>query len=138
MGGNDKQARVGNVNGAKTVLPHGVTESDFNVVVDHLTESDLTALSVNETGQPNAQLPVYGTGEAVNPKDIADYKFRYKGNNTYEVWGPDNQPLMVLEPRPDGRQQRYLMRFTPDAISRIKQRAIQTDATLTGWNVGGL
>lgn len=138
MGGNDKQARVGSINGAKTVLPHGVTESDFNIVVDHLTENDLTALSVNETGQPNAQLPVYGTGEAVNPKDIADYKFRYKGNNTYEVWGPDNQPLMVLEPRPDGRQQRYLMRFTPDAISRIKQRAIQTDATLTGWNVGGL
>lgn len=108
-------SQVGSVNGVSTVLPRGITASEFDSALNGLTPQELIGLSVD------SQPPRQSDGRIVTPVDIA-YRGRFQaiGADTYRIVMDDGRPLA------GARGREYRITLTPDTIRRLLRTPRET------------
>jgi len=82
--GASKGEPVGEVNGAYTVLPDGITAEVFDTALSNMTDADLAAMSLDQVPPKD----IYGA--LVSVKDISDEgQFVWVGKDMYKIRGSD-------------------------------------------------
>lgn len=118
LGGRQGAPAMDDVNGARTVLPAGVTGEALEEAFENMTVADWTAMS--EHGEP----PRYVTGAVADPEDLADEaQLRAIGGGRYRVMMSDGSYLITGRPSPNGQLEPYIFIPTADAVESVNTRA---------------
>ena len=119
-GGAGGKGGVGTVNGAKVVLPVGVSAVELDNALERVTPADLVRLS------PSGSVPVHSTGKYATPEEISsEGRLRSVGAEQYAVFMSDNKPLRTTEGR------LYLMQINERRVTDLLQRPARPSASFS-------
>ena len=110
---------IGEVNNAKTILPQGVTEDEFETALDNMTANDLATNSVDQVPPKD----IYG--EPVSPSDIADEgAFVWVGKDQYKIRMADGNFLTTgeLNEKASYRMNAFIFIAKPQTIKTLAGR----------------
>lgn len=129
LGGRQGAPALGEVNGARTVLPPGVSGAEIETAFNNMTVADWASMS--EQGLP----PRYVTGALAEPDDIADEAtLRAIGGGRYRVMLGDGSYLVTGRPGQNGRLEAFIFVPTADRIREVntvaEERAMQREADI--------
>ena len=124
LGGRQGAPALDEVNGARTVLPPGVSGAEIETAFNNMTVADWASMS--EQGLP----PRYVTGALAEPDDIADEAtLRAIGGGRYRVALSDGSYLVTGRPGQNGRLEAFIFVPTADRIREVntvaEERAVQ-------------
>lgn len=116
------------VNGHPTILPPGVTGSDFEEFIENLAPDDLVAFSAHVDRETGKKIPPYfadrdGTTEIASPADILDEgRFVEVGPNLYAIEMPDG--MLVTGPQESGtfNTNIWFVEISPEVVEQIVER----------------
>ena len=113
--------RIGEVNGAQTVLPSGVTSAQMERAVDNISQSDLTAYSVH------GGLPYDAIGRQILPHQISvEGTFEHRGGDVYALKMADDRYAITGDVDSGGAPLPYLMTLNKDAVLDMASRGGDT------------
>lgn len=116
MGAGKGQQAVDSVNGAKTVLPPGVSGAQFDKALDNMTSDDLVAMS--KDGNP----PRFQDGTAIDPHEIAsEGRFEFIGGTSYRIRMADGK-YAISDALPGGGFRPYVMNVEPQTVKQLLAR----------------
>ncbi|MDP2619911.1 MAG: hypothetical protein Q8P46_06995 [Hyphomicrobiales bacterium] len=119
-----REGGLAEINGEPTVLPPGVSEDEFDNMLDALTPLDLVRFSVG------GGAPRYGDGAVAAPDEISrEGKFRAVGAGTYSIVMADGEPLL----NPDGPNSLYFFQVDKSAVSDVLGRDESSGAPAIGF-----
>jgi len=127
LGARQGTPAMDDVNGARTVLPPGVTGDALEEAFENMTVADWIAMS--EQGEP----PRYVTGAVADPEALADEaQLRAIGGGRYRVMMSDGSYLITGRPSPNGQLEPYIFIPTADALQQVntqaEERRVQREA----------
>jgi hypothetical protein len=129
LGGRQGAPALDEVNGARTVLPPGVSGAEIETAFNNMTVADWASMS--EQGLP----PRYVTGALAEPDDIAgEATLRAIGGGRYRVALSDGSYLVTGRPGQNGRLEAFVFVPTADRIREVntvaEERATQREADI--------
>jgi len=129
--------RIATIDGQLTMLPKDVTQPEFQLTVDNLSEQDLIRFSVDANGQPISEAPRYADGTIPRPEDIRAFAvWQYVSEGIYKVqMTSDYNPLAIARGRGGGAEP-YLIKLDKKAVDEITKRPNVTDFSQDPMGIG--
>jgi hypothetical protein len=119
------------------MLPKDVTQPEFQLTVDNLSEADLIRFSVDANGQPIGEAPRYADGTIPRPEDVRAFAvWQYFSEGIYKVqMTSDYNPLAIARGRGGGAEP-YLIKLDKKAVDEITKRPNVTDFSQDPMGIG--
>lgn len=118
LGGRQGAPAMDDVNGAKTVMPPGLSGDDLETAFSNMTLADWASMS--EQGLP----PRYVTGALVEPDDIAaEATLRAVGGGRYRVMVDDGSYLVTGRAGQNGRLEAFVFVPSAEAVRAVNEQA---------------
>lgn len=130
-GANPGALAIDNVNGAKTVLPIGLSGPDFDAALNRMTKEDYAG-TFSKWGGP----PRYADGTVISPDEIArEGKFELTEDGLYRIKMGDGKYALTAAYK-DGSADFYMFRADPKFLKGVLGRAALGSAPLPPMKPG--